>query len=128
MNAGSVEFQRVPIRPFDCLSGSKQLMGEQYWLFLGISVIGILIASFVPLGILMGPMMCGIYYCYFRRMRGEAVEFGMLFKGFDYFVESLIATLILVGVMMAVMFSAGATSKAGLRVPMSFGAITASRT
>ena len=60
MNAESVEFQRTPIRPFDCLIASKQLMGEQYWLFLGIGVVGILIGSFVPLGILLGPMMCGI--------------------------------------------------------------------
>jgi uncharacterized membrane protein len=51
----------------------------------------------------MGPMMCGIYYCFFRRMRRETVEFGMLFRGFDYFLESFLATLILVGVMLAVM-------------------------
>ncbi len=103
MGTNPVEFQRTPIRPLDCLTESKQLMGDKYWLFFGISVVGTLIGSFVPLGILMGPMMCGIYYCFFRRMRGEHVEFGMLFKGFDYFVESLLATLILVGVMMVVM-------------------------
>ena len=103
MNAESVEFQRVPIGPIDCLKASKQLMGDKYWLFLGIGVVGILIGSFVPLGILLGPMMCGIYYCYFRRMRGETIEFGMLFKGFDYFVESLLATIILAGAMMVVM-------------------------
>ncbi len=102
MSDESVEFQRTSIRPVDLLVASKELMGEKYWLFLGISVVGVLIASFVPLGILMGPMMCGIYYCYFRRMRGQDIEFGMLFKGFDYFVESLLATLILVGAMMVV--------------------------
>jgi hypothetical protein len=103
MNAEPVEYQRITIRPVECLKASKELMGEQYWLFCGISVVGILIASAVPLGILMGPMMCGIYYCYLRRMRGETVEFGMLFKGFDYFAESLVATLILVGVTLVVM-------------------------
>jgi len=103
MGLNSLEFQRTPIRPVDCLTEAKQLMGDQYWPFFGITVVGTLIASFVPLGILMGPMMCGIYLCYFRRMRGEPVEFGMLFKGFDYFVESLVATLIMVGVMMVVM-------------------------
>jgi hypothetical protein len=97
MSAESLEYQRTAIRPVDCLKASKELLGDQYWLFLGIAVVGILIASAVPFGILMGPMMCGIYYCYFRRMRGESVEFGMLFKGFDYFVESLLATLMLVG-------------------------------
>jgi uncharacterized membrane protein len=53
-----------------------------------------LIAGFVPLGILMGPIMCGIYLTLFRHMRGGKIEFSMLFKGFDYFVESLIATLL----------------------------------
>jgi uncharacterized membrane protein len=103
MNDKPVEFQKTAIGPVDCLKASKDVMGDQYWLFLGISFVGMLIASAVPLGILMGPMMCGIYLCYFRRMRGETVEFGTLFKGFDYFVQSLLATLILVGVMAVVM-------------------------
>jgi hypothetical protein len=51
MGTDQVEFQRVPLGPVDCLTAAKQLMGEQYWLFLGISVVGMLIASAVPLGI-----------------------------------------------------------------------------
>jgi len=38
--------------------------------------------------------MCGIYLCLFALMRGERIEFGLLFKGFDYFVPSLVATLV----------------------------------
>jgi len=102
MNADTVQFQRVAIRPVECLKASKALLGDQYWLFFGITVVGMLIASMVPMGILMGPMMCGLYYCYFRRMRGESVDFAMLFKGFDYFVQSLLATLILVGLSLIV--------------------------
>jgi hypothetical protein len=103
MNAEPVEFQRTQIHPVECLKASKDLLGDQYWLFLGITIVGLLVASAAPLGILMGPMMCGMYLCYFRRMRGESVDFGMLFKGFDYFMESLLATLILVGVSMVLM-------------------------
>jgi hypothetical protein len=69
------------------------MIKDQYWLFFGITVVGILIASAVPMGIILGPMMCGIYLCLLRRRRGETVTFDMLFKGFDYFVQSLIATL-----------------------------------
>jgi len=98
----SVEFRRVPIRPVDCLRQAVDLLREQYWLFVGICAVGILIGSAVPLGILMGPMMCGIYLCYFTRLRGERVTFELLFKGFDYFLESLIATLILVGAMVVI--------------------------
>lgn len=113
MSGESFEYQRTAIRPVDCLMASKDVLGDKYWLFLGITVVGILIASAVPFGILMGPMMCGIYYCYFRRMRGESVEFGMLFKGFDYFVESLLATLILLGVTLVLTLPLGGLFFAG---------------
>ncbi|MFN2492514.1 MAG: hypothetical protein ABR501_06485 [Pyrinomonadaceae bacterium] len=58
------------------------------------TAVGFLIGSFVPLGILMGPMMCGIYLALFQVRRSQPIEFGTLFKGFDYFSDSLIATLL----------------------------------
>ncbi|MDQ6653679.1 MAG: hypothetical protein M3Y84_13175 [Acidobacteriota bacterium] len=61
---------------------------------MGISAVGYLIGSFVPLRILMGPMMCGIYLALFQVRRNQPIEFATLFKGFDYFVDSLIATLL----------------------------------
>lgn len=91
------------IHPIECFQEGWQLIRDQYWLLLGISVVGILIGSVVPLGILMGPMMCGIYLCYLARMRGEPIEFGTLFRGFDYFVQSLIATLIYLGAVMVIL-------------------------
>lgn len=42
----------------------------------------------------MGPMMCGLFLTFFKMRRGEAVEFGTLFKGFEYFGQSVIATLL----------------------------------
>jgi len=87
-------FKRGAIEPIECLKAGWALIKDRYWLFLGITVVGILIAGLVPLGILMGPMMCGIYLVLFQQMRGRPVEFAMLFRGFDYFVESLLATLI----------------------------------
>jgi hypothetical protein len=39
-------------------------------------------------------MMCGLYICFFKRRRGESFEFGTLFKGFDYFGPSIVATLL----------------------------------
>jgi uncharacterized membrane protein len=35
-------------------------------------------------------MMCGIYLCLLRKLRGQSVDFGMLFKGFDYLAQSLV--------------------------------------
>jgi hypothetical protein len=75
----------------ESLKQGWELIKGDYWLFLGITFVGIIVGSAVPLGILMGPMMCGIYLCLLKRLRGERVEFGQLFKGFDFFVDGLIA-------------------------------------
>ena len=96
MNASpdTIEFRRGVVRPVECIKAGYELIRSQYWLFVGISAVGMIIASLVPLGILMGPMMCGIYFTLFKHRRGNRIEFGDLFKGFDYFGESLIAALL----------------------------------
>ena len=94
MSANPVTFNRGVVRPMECLRGGWELIKEKYWLFLGITAVGMLIGSFGPMAILLGPMMCGIYLCMLARLRGEPVGFELLFKGFDYFAQSVIATLI----------------------------------
>lgn len=88
-----IEFKRGAVSPVECIKQGWHLIRDQYWLFVGMSFVGLMIANFVPFGILLGPMMCGIYLSLFRKQRGEQSEFGDLFKGFDYFGESVIATL-----------------------------------
>jgi hypothetical protein len=99
-------FRRGVVRPYQCLSEGFQLIKEQYWLFLGITLVGALIAGAVPLGILAGPMMCGIYHCLLRHFRGRSVKFEMLFRGFDDFLQSLIATLLMVLPLIAILVPA----------------------
>jgi hypothetical protein len=96
MNASpdNIEFRRNVVKPIECLKAGHELVRSQYWLFVGISAVGMIIAGVVPLGILMGPMMCGVYLTLFKQRRGQRIEFGDLFKGFDYFGESLIAALL----------------------------------
>lgn len=94
MSAYPVEFRRGVIEPVACLKAGWSLIKEQYWLFLGITVVALFIGSAIPFGILMGPMYCGIYLCLLRRQRGEPITFELLFKGFEYFKESVIAILI----------------------------------
>lgn len=94
MSTPELVFKRKAVEPTECLKTANALIKGQYWLFVGMCAIGILIGSAVPLGILMGPMMCGLYLSFFKRRRGEPIEFGTLFKGFDYFAESVIATLL----------------------------------
>jgi len=94
MTTPQIPFRRNAVEPVACIKAGWELIKDQYWLFVGMVFIGVLIGQAVPLGILLGPMMCGLYLCYFKRRRGEPVEFGTLFKGFDYFAPSLIATLL----------------------------------
>jgi hypothetical protein len=89
-----IDFKRNAVQPVECIKAGWNLIRSQYWLFVGMTLVGILIGSVVPLGILMGPMMCGIYLAIFHTRRGQPIEFGTLFKGFDYFGDAVIATLL----------------------------------
>src|SRR6185295_11433493 len=87
-------FQAGVVQPMACLRGGYDLVRDQYWLFVGMALVAIIVGSVVPFGILLGPMMCGIYLALFKTRRGQPIEFGDLFKGFDYFGDGLIATLL----------------------------------
>lgn len=92
-----VVVRKVAIGPVACYSEGKAMLGEAYWLFLGICLVGSILGGLVPV-VLLGPAYCGIALCLLSRAKGEPVLFEQLFKGFDYFVPGLIATLIYVGV------------------------------
>lgn len=94
MSTPELVFRRNAIEPMQCVNEAWALVKDQYWLFVGMCAVALLIGSAIPLGILMGPMMCGLYLTFFKRRRGEPIEFGLLFKGFDYFGQSVIATLL----------------------------------
>ena len=89
-----IPFRRNVVQPVECIKAGWALIKDEYWMFVGICAVGMLLASAVPLGILLGPMMCGIYMTLFKKRRGEFIEFGTLFKGFDFFGPSFVATLI----------------------------------
>jgi uncharacterized membrane protein len=89
-----IEFKRNAVQPIECIKAGFEVIKQQYWLFVGMCAVGIIIGAVVPLGIVMGPMMCGLYLALFMTMRRQPIEFGTLFKGFDYFGDAVIATLI----------------------------------
>jgi len=93
MSQNITDFNTKVIKPTACVKEAWELIKDQYWLFLAISFVGMLIGSAFAI-VLMGPMMCGIFLCLFQRQRRQPVEFGTLFKGFDYFLQSLIVMLI----------------------------------
>jgi hypothetical protein len=92
--SSQIPFRRGAVEPVECLKAGWNLVRDEYWLFVGMCAVGMIIGSAVPLGILMGPMMCGLYLAFFRKRRGLPIEFGTLFKGFDYFGQSVVAALL----------------------------------
>jgi uncharacterized membrane protein len=102
MDAHTIVYKKAQHGVFEYFSQGLEFIKGRYWLFFGITVVGILLGSMAPLAILMGPMMCGVYLCFRKKTRGEEIKFEFLFKGFDYFLESFLATLIWFGFMLAV--------------------------
>lgn len=94
MSTPEITFRRNVVDPIQCIKGAWNLVKEQYWLFVGMCAVGLLIGAAVPFGILAGPMMCGLYLAFFKLRRRQPIEFGTLFKGFDYFGASVVATLL----------------------------------
>jgi uncharacterized membrane protein len=89
-----VQFRKNAISPFDCLREGWLLVRGRLGFFVLLVAVGLLVGSLAPLGILLGPMACGIYIALFAAMRGEEAGLGVLVRGFDYFLPSLVATLI----------------------------------
>ena len=92
----NVEFTVGNFRATECFREGWEMIKPHYWMMFAITLVGMLIASFIPFGIGLGAMYCGIYYVLFRLAAGNKPDFGDLFKGFNYFLPALIATLILV--------------------------------
>lgn len=80
-----MEFNRNAIQPMDCYRAVWALVKPRYGLMLGICLVCLLISACGPFGLLLGPMMCGLFICYLRLQRGETIEFNTLFRGFDHF-------------------------------------------
>jgi uncharacterized membrane protein len=92
----NIPFNSGAIRAGECISSGWDLIKDNYWLFLGIVLLGAVISGCIPCVSLffIGPVAVGIYICMFTRMRGQPVEFGMMFKGFEKFVPAMVLGLI----------------------------------
>lgn len=90
------EFYRGAIDPVGCIKNGWNLISPNYWMYLGIALLGWVMMACIPCLniILLGPVMGGIYYVLLLDMRGEPVDFGMMFKGFDKFGNTLLVGLV----------------------------------
>jgi hypothetical protein len=91
-----IQFNRSAINASDCISNGWNLVKQNYGLFLGIALVAILLTGCIPCVsiFLAGPVMCGVYYCFLKEMRGEPAAFGEMFRGFDNFVPAMVVGII----------------------------------
>ncbi len=92
----NIKFESGAISAGDCVSNAWNLVKENFGMYLGIALVAGLLAGCIPCIslFLVGPIVGGVFYVVLREMRGEPVEFGMMFKGFDKFVPLMVIGLI----------------------------------
>ncbi len=91
------DFNRGAVRPIQCLSDGYAMLKGQYGAFLGVMIVGFLImivGACIPLSPLLPPMICGLYLCMFAVMHRQPFNTGTLFKGFEFFGQSFLASLV----------------------------------
>jgi len=89
------------IRPVECMKEGWELIKNDYWIFFALTLVGLLLGG-VSMYILVGAMLCGIYYCFLQKIDGQPVIFDNLWKGFQWWLPGLVATIILVVPMLIV--------------------------
>ncbi|MFL6373580.1 MAG: hypothetical protein ACJ73D_02825 [Pyrinomonadaceae bacterium] len=89
------EFTTGRIRPIDSVKEGWALIKDDYWMLFAVSLVGAMIGG-VSMYVLLGPMICGIFICYFKRIDGGKVVFDDLWLGFKYFGRSLLVTILIV--------------------------------
>lgn len=79
-----------------CFSSAWDLVTRRFWMYVGAGFLVMLFISCVPIVnfFLMGPVIGGFYLLVLRDMRGEPVDFGGMFKGFEKFVPLMVVGLI----------------------------------
>lgn len=93
----NIEFLRGSINPGDCISGGWNLIKDNYWLFFGIAMVAIILTACIPCVniFISGPITAGVYYCMFTQIRQQQpVEFGMMFKGFENIVPTMVVGIL----------------------------------
>ncbi|MFT3743355.1 MAG: hypothetical protein QM785_03575 [Pyrinomonadaceae bacterium] len=91
-----LQFMPGAIDAGGCVSNAWDMLKKNYGMYLGVSIVAMLLTGCIPcLNIfIMGPIMGGVFYIALRDMRGEPVDFGMMFKGFEKFVPLMVIGLI----------------------------------
>ena len=92
----NLQFQSGALNAGDCISNAWEMLKANYGIYLGISLIAMILTGCIPCInlFLIGSIAGGIYYVVLRDMRGLPIDFGMMFKGFEKFVPLMVIGLI----------------------------------
>lgn len=92
----NIQFERGAVAPTECIGNAWTLVSAKFGMYVGMGIITLIMIGCIPILnlFLFGPIMGGFAYVVLRDMRGENVDFGMLFKGFEKFVPLMVIGLI----------------------------------
>ena len=83
------------IKISSCIGRGWALLKANFWLLVGVSFVGMLIASASIIGLILGgPMLGGLCAMYLRKIRGQPATFGDAFVGFSLFLPLMLAHII----------------------------------
>lgn len=97
----NAEFTSGQIRPIECVKEGFERIKSDYWLLLGIAIVGGMIGG-ATLFICVGAMSCGIFFAYLNKVDGKPAKFDDLLKGFSWFWPSLIVAAVMIVPMLIV--------------------------
>jgi len=89
-----IESKTGVIHPVECYKEGWELIKDQYWLLFAVTLVGALIGVF-SMYILLGAMICGIYFCYLQKIDGKTVSIDGLWVGFQKFLPSFVLMLLI---------------------------------
>ncbi len=89
------QFQTGVIKPIECVKEGWALIKADYWILFAVSMVGAIIGG-VSFYVLFGAMVCGMFYCYLRKIDGGRIAFDDLWKGFQWWLPGLVVTLFIV--------------------------------
>lgn len=89
------EFTRGQIRPIECVKEAWERVKPDYWMLFAISLVGAMIGG-ISMYVLIGAMICGIFYSYLKVLDGGKPSIDDLWAGFKFFWPSLLVTALIV--------------------------------
>ncbi len=88
-------FQTGVIKPIVFAKEGWAMIKDDYWILFAVSLVGGIIGG-VTFFVLFGAMVCGMFYCYLRKIDTGRAAFDDLWKGFQWWLPGLVVTLFIV--------------------------------